>query len=136
MSASEKGLRAIDTNVLVRFILADDEQQLASVDRLMEQEEGPFFVSHIVLAELVWVMKTGFRMRKDLLDAAISRIMASPTFEVEREWLVAKALAQFRSGRAGFADYLIGAVAQEAGCRDTVTFDRKLEETPGFTVLE
>ncbi len=136
MSASERDLRAIDTNVLVRFILADDEGQLASVDRLMESQTGPFFVSHIVLAELVWVLKTGFRMRKDLLDAAISRIMASPMFEVEREWLVAKALAQYRNGRAGFADYLIGAVAHDAGCRDLLTFDRKLAETAGFTLLE
>ena len=136
MSESEKASRAIDTNILVRFIMADDQRQLASVDRLLEGTTGPLFVSHIVLAELLWVLKTTFRLKKPSLDTAISRVMASPKFQIERDWLVAEALANYREGPADFADYLIGAVAQEAGCRDTVTFDRKLEQTQGFTVLE
>lgn len=136
MSASAKALRAIDTNIMVRFVMADDGRQLSSVDRLLEDETNPFFVTHIVLVELIWVLKRIYGLTKPSLEMAISRIMASPTFKLEREWLVSEALAHYRSGRADFADYLIGATAQDAGCRDTVTFDRKLREAPEFTVLE
>jgi predicted nucleic-acid-binding protein len=41
----------------------------------------------------------------------------------------------YRTGRAGFPDYVIGEISKQAGCRDTVTFDRALRDTPGFTLL-
>ena len=43
--------------------------------------------------------------------------------------------ADFRPGRADFADYLLGWQSLSAGCADTVTFDRKLNGAAGFALL-
>jgi len=56
-------------------------------------------------------------------------------FRVEREPLVRRSLQHFRHGKGNFADYLIGEIGSEAGCRDTVTFDRALRDAPGFQML-
>jgi predicted nucleic-acid-binding protein len=56
-------------------------------------------------------------------------------FRVERESLVRHCLELYRNGRGDFADYLIGAIGAEAGCRDTVTFDRALRGAANFSVL-
>jgi predicted nucleic-acid-binding protein len=54
---------------------------------------------------------------------------------VEREGLVRHTLERYRNGRGDFADFLIGAIAAEAGCRETVTFDRALRGATSFSVL-
>jgi predicted nucleic-acid-binding protein len=139
MSASEKALRAIDTNVLVRLFTSDDAKQFEAVKSLVrkcELAEQTLYVSHIVLAETVWVLARNHKFGRALIVDRIEQLMASPIVQIERDLLVADALDQYRRGPADFADYLTGAIAQEAGCRDTVTFDLKLEETPRFTILK
>jgi predicted nucleic-acid-binding protein len=52
-----------------------------------------------------------------------------------RNALVRRSLELYREGKANFSDYLIGEISRQAGCRDTVTFDRALKGAPGFTLL-
>ena len=139
MSVSEKGLRAIDTNILVRLFTSDDAKQFEAVKTLVRKSEERneiLFVSILVLVEMIWVLSRQYCMSRSVLVDRLDQLMASPIFQIERELLVAHAVDQYRRGPADFADYLIGAVAEDAGCRDTVTFDRKLREAPGFTILE
>ena len=139
MNESKKGLRAIDTNILIRALVSDEPGQFEAVKSLIRESERAdevLYVTTVVLTELVWVLRQRYRLNRSALADRLDQLLASPTFQLERELVVAQALDQYRRGRADFADYLIGAIAQEAGCRDTVTFDQKLRETPGFTVLE
>jgi predicted nucleic-acid-binding protein len=49
-------MKALDTNVLVRLLLADDAVQLAAVKKLLSQAQQ--FSSPItVMQELVWVLE-------------------------------------------------------------------------------
>jgi predicted nucleic-acid-binding protein len=51
---------ALDTNVLVRYIVRDDEPQAAMATALIETEcttETPGLVTLVVLCELVWVLR-------------------------------------------------------------------------------
>ncbi|MDB9516538.1 hypothetical protein PN466_06180 [Roseofilum reptotaenium CS-1145] len=45
-------------------------------------------------------------------------------------------LKYYKLGKADFADYLIGAIARQAGCTETLSFDRKLTSEKGFRYLE
>lgn len=49
---------------------------------------------------------------------------------------VDQALQRYKQGRADFSDYLIGAIARQAGCTEMVSFDRKLKSEKGFICLE
>jgi predicted nucleic-acid-binding protein len=48
---------------------------------------------------------------------------------------VNQALFQYRQGRADFPDYLLGCQGRRAGCEVILTFDRRLRNTPGFSLL-
>jgi predicted nucleic-acid-binding protein len=50
---------ALDTNVLVRFLVQDDPSQAHLAGEIIDQltEEAPGFVSREVLIELVWVLE-------------------------------------------------------------------------------
>jgi predicted nucleic-acid-binding protein len=131
-------VRAVDTNVLIRFFLDDDNEQAKAARRLLETSElrrEPFLVATHVLCELVWVLNTGFRLRKAEVVDILQTIVVSDSFVFEGENLIQRALDRYREGRADFADYLIGEIAVAAGCRDTVTFDRALKGSHGFTLL-
>jgi predicted nucleic-acid-binding protein len=67
--------------------------------------------------------------------AALEPLFAMDSLRFEHDRAVRRAFDQYRQSRADFSDYLIGEIASAAGCRDTVTFDRALKGSPGFTLL-
>jgi len=131
-------MRAIDTNLLVRYFTTDDPRQVTLVERFFTEcaeTPEPVFISIPVLCELTWVLSFSHRFAKVDVADALERLLNQPLFQVEREPLVRRALKEYSNGRGGLADYLIGEIALEAGCRDTVTFDKRLKGSRGFTIL-
>ncbi|MGQ0641461.1 MAG: PIN domain-containing protein, partial [Gemmatimonadaceae bacterium] len=56
---------AVDTNVLVRFLVEDDARQSAAAAALIERtvkSEDALYVSGIVLCETVWVLTVSYRV--------------------------------------------------------------------------
>lgn len=131
-------MRAVDTNVLIRFFMDDDTNQAATARRFFEaskdQRESLLITPH-VLCELVWVLNTSFRLAKSEVVEIAQGILMSDIFVIEKETMIQGALLSYRRGRADFSDYLTGEIASAAGCRDTVTFDKALKGSPGFTLL-
>ena len=131
-------MRAIDTNVLLRYLVADDPRQTAAAQRIIEecrQVDEPIFLTALVLCETVWVLNSVYQQSKTQIVDIIEALLAMDLIRFEHDRLVRRAFDQFRLSRADFSDYLIGAISTAEGCRDTVTFDRALKDSPGFTIL-
>jgi predicted nucleic-acid-binding protein len=131
-------LRGIDTNVLVRYIANDDLKQAEVVDRLFRDcslAGEDLFVPVIVLCELVWVLDRVHGQTKLQIVEVLERLLGLDLLRFEQESVVRQSLISFRAGKASFPDYVIGEIGRQAGCRDTVSFDRDLRKAPGFTVL-
>jgi predicted nucleic-acid-binding protein len=127
----------IDTNVLVRFFVEDDEPQTRTAQQFVSglTANDPGFVSTVVVAELVWVMERHLDASDAEIIAAIRHLLTTNAFVVESEQQVFLALAELSEGRARFADALISALASARGCSYTVTFDKKAARLPGFRLL-
>ncbi len=122
----------LDTNVLVRYLTRDDESQWQQASEVIESGQL-CFIANIVLCELVWVLRGNpYKFGREKILSALEMILQSPTFEFENRSAVYQALQRAKQGRADFWDYLIGAIAQQAGCQETVSFDRKLKGERGF----
>jgi len=131
-------MRGLDTNVLIRYLAADDKKQLAIADEIVEESRRnhePLFLSAIVLCELVWVLRRSYDQPKSALVDALEQILDMDLFHVEYDALVRRSLEAYRHGKGSFSDYLIGEISKHHGCRDVVTFDRALKNSSGFTVL-
>ncbi len=131
-------MRALDTNLLVRYFTTDDTRQVAIVERFFSEcleNREQIFISIPVICELTWVLSFSHGFAKAEIADALKRMLDQPLFAIEREPLVRKALQSYRDGRGGLADYLIGELASDVGCRDTVTFDKRLRSSSGFTIL-
>ncbi len=129
----------LDTNVLVRYIVRDDEAQARAATRLIESRcsaEDPGLVNLVVLCELVWVLGRGYGYDKGVVSGVLRRILTVKDLRVERAELAWTALNLYESGRANFADYLIGIINREEGVARTCSFDRRTLDCDLFAPAE
>ena len=125
----------LDTNVLVRYLTRDNESQWQQAKEVIESGQL-CFIANIVLCELVWVLRgKPYKFSREEILSTLEMMLQSPAFEFENRSVVYQALQRAKQGRADFSDYLIGAITQQAGCQETVTFDRKLKGERGFRCL-
>lgn len=128
----------LDTNVICRYLLGDDPAQTRKATQVIEggRKRGvPCFLSKITLCEMVWVFETCTSMDRPAIVRTLDGLLHSDGLELEDRSMVRRALNLFGSGKADFADYLIGESNVAEGCEKTVTFDTGLEGAPGFEVL-
>jgi predicted nucleic-acid-binding protein len=125
----------IDTNVLVRFLVRDDEAQFEKARKLIKREVAAgsgVFVNQLVLLETEWVLRSRYSLAKNLIIQAISGLLDASDVRFEDEPAVEEALFIWKDSAADFADCLIGAKNRRLGCRATATFDMKASKLPGF----
>lgn len=125
----------VDTNVLVRFLVRDDETQFEKARKLIKREVAAgrrVFVSQLVLMETEWVLRSRYSLPKSLIIETISGLLGASDVQFEDEPAIEEALFIWGDTIADFADCLIGAKNRRLGCRATATFDVKASKLPGF----
>jgi len=122
-------MRAVDTNVLVRLVTRDDARQVARADAFVDKGA---WVSHLVLAETVWVLVSVYGLMPAKVAVMIQMLLDHDKLTLQDPDSVAAALAQLRRRPAvGFSDCLILEVARKAAHSPLGTFDKKLGSLPG-----
>ena len=142
---------AIDTNVLLRYLLDDDRAQSAKARRLIESHDV-VLLTDAVLVETAWTL-TGKRygLDREEVCSVITRLFEDPAFRFEDDQIVWRALTDYRgiepvrvggkSRLAGFADALIANkarwIAERAGesLQGLYSFDRAAGVLPGVRLL-
>lgn len=125
----------LDTNILVRFLVKDDEEQYQQTYKLFSQSAVTFMISYPVLVEMIWVLETRYGYDKERLVFILQEFNDSKNFYYPDRSIIEKAIADYRKSSADFADCLIGAFNKEHNCKTTYTFDKKASKLPSFTFL-
>ena len=131
-------MNAIDTNMLARYLRDDDPDQSRRAARLIQRATSlgePLLVNHVVLAELAWILDSVYEHTKEEITSTIEAVLHTAQLRVEDPASVAAALDYYRTSKAGFADCLIGRRNRAAGCRATISFDRRLRPLTTFEVM-
>lgn len=131
-------MAALDSNVLVRYLVQDDPVQGELAARLINRgvrAGGPLFVPVTVLLELEWVLRSAFGFDKTDVLHSLSRLIGSFELAFQAEGAVEIALVQYEHGVADFADCLHAALAGEAGEAPLWTFDKAAAKVTGARLL-
>lgn len=129
---------ALDTNVLVRYVVLDDREQLEAARALITRcvEEGQtLFVPVTVALELEWVLRSNFAFDKDTVMQVLGSLLSAVELSFESERALEVALQLYREGAADFADCVHVALALQAGEQPLWTFDRRAAKVPGASLL-
>jgi predicted nucleic-acid-binding protein len=130
-------MTGLDTNILVRVLAQDDPVQSQRAIEFLQtlSRERPGFVSLVSLIELIWVLRSQYRMNKARLILGLEWLLNSAELVVESQEAVAQALGRFASVKADFADCLIERSCHAAGCQETFTFDTNAAKSTGMVLL-
>jgi predicted nucleic-acid-binding protein len=127
---------AINTNVLVRYLVQDDRAQSAIATNLLENEltpEVPGFISLFAILKFNWVLRTQYGFSPQIVTDTIGALMCSPNLVFENAGAVGAALA-FQHG--DLADNILHEIGLVHGCTKTVTFDKKFARLAGIELLK
>ncbi|MDE0421685.1 MAG: type II toxin-antitoxin system VapC family toxin [Gammaproteobacteria bacterium] len=126
-------MRAVDTSVLVRLIARDDATQVDAAEAFVESGA---WVSHIVLAETVWVLGSVYGLDAARIAQAIAMLLEHDRLVLQDGDVVRAAIQMFRDqSKVGFADCLIVQAARKAGHQPVATFDIAMSGLQGATNL-
>lgn len=126
-------MRAVDTNLLVRLIVRDDAVQVAAAEDFVA---AGAWVSHLVLAETLWVLDAVHDRTPAQLAAAVEMLLNHEQLAIQEPDVVTRALAEFRARPAlGYSDCLVLEIARKAGHVPLGTFDRRLAKLDGVQRL-
>jgi len=122
-------VRAIDTNVLVRLTTRDSAKQVVAAEGFVALGA---WVSHLVLAETVWVLNVVYDLGPSEIATAVEMLLNHKDLTIQDAETVAAALDNYRKRPAlGFSDCLVLEVARKAGHLPLGTFDRDLGKLEG-----
>jgi predicted nucleic-acid-binding protein len=126
-------MRAVDTNVLVRLMVRDDAAQVEAAEQFIAPGA---WVSHLVLAETLWVLDAVYERTPAQLAAATGLLLDHQSLTLQDADIVRLALDHFRARPSlGFSDCLVLETARKAGHLPLGTFDKALARLEGAQAL-
>ena len=129
-------MTGLDTNVLIRYVTQDDALLTPRANAIMQAltVEEPGWIALTALAEFAWVMSRRFKINRAGIHVLLQELLSQPKLLIEQQELVRKAAGMYSQGNADFSDYLVACSGQAAGCKQTLTFDRKAAKSAGMTL--
>jgi predicted nucleic-acid-binding protein len=122
-------MRAVDTNVLVQLLVRDEAKQVRAAEEFVSSGA---WVSHLALAETIWVLDAVYERTAEQIATAIDMLLDHQHLAMQDADIVAAALACFRKYPAlAFSDCLILEIARKSGHLPMGTFDRDLAKLDG-----
>jgi predicted nucleic-acid-binding protein len=122
-------MRAVNTDVLVRLVTGDDPKQAQAAEEFIESGG---WVSHLVVAEMTWVLSTVYRLSPAAIAGAIEMLLSHEHLTVQDAEVVTAAVEGYRRhARIDLFDHLLLQVARKAGHLPVGTFDRQVGRLAG-----
>jgi predicted nucleic-acid-binding protein len=112
---------AIDTNIVVRFLVNDDHRQAERARRLIESEDT--FLPTSVLLETEWVLRNAYGLARQNVSDKLRAFLSLPRVVAQDRTSAVIALDWVQQGM-DFADALH--LASSAACEGFASFDRAL----------
>ncbi|MFW8599855.1 PIN domain-containing protein [Desulfobacterota bacterium M19] len=132
-------MKAIDTNILIRFLVGDDKQQTKKVYNIFKKTESDkkeLFIPLLVILELIWVLESVYEIsRTDILDS-ISELLLMPILSFEHQTAVQQFSNEAQENKYDLSDLLIAHSAKEQGCETVITLDKKASKYKLFELVK
>ena len=132
-------MTAVDTNIIVRFLVRDDEEQAEAVRKRLKQAETrreQLKIPLLVVLETIWVLESAYdRNRSEILDS-LRDMRQMPIFDFEADSVVEGLLNDGPKYKADLADIIIAHAAKATGCEGGITFDKAAAKLPFFSLLK
>lgn len=128
----------LDTNIWVRYLVQDDEQQGQLASAIIEGRcsiDSPAFINEITLCEIIWVLKRAYKYEKGIILDVLNKLLNADDIYISSHRQALAAFIDYSVGTADFSDYFIAQLNINAGCSCTFSFDKKACQHKNFKLL-
>jgi predicted nucleic-acid-binding protein len=128
----------VDTNIVLRYLLADDDAQHRMAAQLIDRRcspDEPALVSDVVLAEIAWFLTRRLKLSREDIAGQLIALLENTHLHIASAAAALVALLAYRDGNADFADYFVAALNSEHGAPRTYTFDKDAASDGSLTLL-
>jgi predicted nucleic-acid-binding protein len=118
----------IDTNILVRLIVKDDDVKRKACEKLLEKakrKEVVLYILPIAILEVVWVLEKYYKLDKKIIKELVEAILNTGEFRCEMEGIFKMAIKSYEEKNIKFADAVMGYWGLERGFSIVYTYDEK-----------
>lgn len=132
-------MKAIDTNVLVRFLVRDDEHQATLVYRRLKKAEinkEVLFVPLLVVLETIWVLESVYEVDRQEILESMDELLLMPVLQFETPTVILGFIAAAQATTLDLSDLLIAHSAWRSGCGCVITFDKRVSKSEFFELLK
>ena len=121
----KKKVKFLDTNVVIRFLTADDLRLAEKAEKLfLEAEKGELIIPDFILTEIVWVLLSFYRLDKGEVIEKLEAMLAFDKFALDRK-VLRQAVDFWRRKNISFVDaYLLSLSINRKG--KLISFDQRL----------
>jgi predicted nucleic-acid-binding protein len=126
---------AIDANVILRFLTRDNEDYWTKAHALMKQmTDGKivFVCDPVVLSEVVWVLKSFYKLNVDEVKDLVGPIVMAEGFHIPEKDRYLRALALYGVSTSDWGDACLCATALERCEGRVLSFDKGIKDTEGI----
>lgn len=128
----------IDTNVLIRILVKDDENQAQLAFDYITKSciNSSIIINSIVFCEVVWVLESAYNYTKEEIINCLLHILKTKQFLIPDKEIIRLALTLYQETKIDFSDALIGYKNKLENCNFTITFDREAAKTNLYKLLK
>lgn len=130
---------AVDTNILVRFLVNDDAEEATLVYKRLKQAEETqetLYISSAVILELIWVLEAAYNISRANILKSLALLITMPVFKFEDITALQNFLPEAENSSYDLSDLLIAYSAKGAACEHVLTFDKKASKHELFELLK
>lgn len=125
-----KPIITVDTNVILRLILADEPKlsiRAKEIFDLAETGQTKIYIDEVVVAEVVWVLSSFYRQSKQDIVRHLKDMVSQTWIINPRKKLILAALDLFLKTNLSYIDAWILSVSRHRKI-ELKTFDKKLDK--------
>ena len=132
---TEHPVAFMDSNVLLRHLTGDPEDQASSATRFLA-ESRVLLLADLILAEVAFVLSSYYEAPRPQVATALRAILAFPAVRVADSALLHRAVEIYEFDRLHFAEAYIVASAERSGVGVVASFDRAIDRVATVVRLE
>jgi predicted nucleic-acid-binding protein len=125
----------VDTNVLVRLFVRDNEKQATIACSILSNLSQKFVIHPVVICELVWVLSAAYNYKKTDIVKVISHLIRVENFVILDKETIQASIELYSLTSIDFADAYIGYANKSAGCKSSITFDKKAAQSDLYETI-
>lgn len=130
----------VDTNVFLRFFVADVEDLYEKARDLFEKAEKgeiKLVTSEMVIAEIIWVLESYYGFLKEEIREVVKSLLHTKGLKVMNSNLIEEAIERYKDNNVEFIDAYSSSLVKKRGYNRIATFDKKhFKRLEGIEIVE